>query len=643
MSDRDILNLDDGASLDGAPANDGQWDDDLLGGFPDDDPAAEDSARPPADTARGQVKKKQKKQKKQEPTPVAAARIEPPRGPKVRPRRRSPQRGAGVLCFLLVVLAGLTMSTGLLTAIGATPEVLLDFSGFNDPATIGDFQAHPVNAFWLATLVTLVAAMLAAVAVERRIGSLDGTAADSAQKLSAIARLDPEQPATWQDPSLQSDPDLAASISSLLGHYNLQQAKLMRYVDLEGELHRLEKAFAESDLDQLAGQWENPSAGSLADQMVRVIDDRQAEHRDREQHLRRFEDQGADLVTGLRDARGWNATTLDQISQQGAAAERVARQVGKLAHAVADTQQQQAQIDRLRQALQSVQEELATLPARGAERRRDPEAPLMTLVERASRLAFQIAMEVARLGAKGERLLPLTQDLEELTTELRHQTDQGGREGKENPVERALDAVRGRLAELDPSVLADGGRTALATAVTEVAPLASQAAEALAQVVRGFNVQTARLSQLLGTAVDLTGIDINVEDESTSGDGDGLAVEQFDPFGSESAPGSGLVADPFASSGGSIFDTSTVPGLDREFSQTALPGTNDVPAPPPLPEATSLPEAAPLPVTGLGVPQEAEKVYDLTEFDATRLLPEPTAEPAPAVHDLSEFGAVKIS
>ena len=47
--------------------------------------------------------------------------------------------------------------------------------------------------------------------------------------LEAIRHLDPEKPDTWQREELQSDPDLAAATSSLLGHYNLQQAKLERY------------------------------------------------------------------------------------------------------------------------------------------------------------------------------------------------------------------------------------------------------------------------------------------------------------------------------------------------------------------------------------------------------------------------------
>ena len=40
------------------------------------------------------------------------------------------------------------------------------------------------------------------------------------------------------------------------------------------------------------------------------------------------------------------------------------------------------------------------------------------LVDRGSKLAFQIAMEVARLGPRGERLLPMTQALEELWKRL---------------------------------------------------------------------------------------------------------------------------------------------------------------------------------------------------------------------------------
>ncbi len=42
---------------------------------------------------------------------------------------------------------------------------------------------------------------------------------------------------------------------------------------------------------------------------------------------------------------------------------------------------------------------------------RDQMGKMNSLVDRGSKLAFQMAMEVARLGTRGERLLPMTQSL----------------------------------------------------------------------------------------------------------------------------------------------------------------------------------------------------------------------------------------
>jgi len=628
-----------------------EWDADLLDGFPDDDPAASDQDA--MATA----------------TPSAASSTSQPRGKapsvKSQPQRRR-SGGGGFLCFILVLLAGLTLSTGLLTATGAQPEMLLDFSGFQDPLTIGDFRAHPVNAFWLAALITLAAAVMAAVAVDRRVSGLSQSTDVDGEKLAAMAQLDPERPETWQDERLQSDPDLAPVVSNLLGHYNLQQAKLMRYVDLEGELHRLEAAIADQNADALDAAWENPAAGSLADQVARVLKRNQEMDEQATGRTEGFEEQGPDLVTGLRDARTWNNTTLESLNQQGAAAERLARGLSKLADMLPQDDQRQRQRDRVRQALTAVQTELANLPVRGAEKRRDLEAPLTGLVERASRLAFQIAMEVARLGVKGERLLPLTQDLEELTTELRRSTEGSSRETEDDPRERALDTVRGRLAELDPKILEGDASDGLGDSLRELTPLAGQSAQALAQVSRTFNVQTARLVQMLNVMGDLTGMDVAGEGDPTAAPGSGLAVEAYDPFGSQAAPESGLVADPFASSAGSIFDTSTAADAG-EFGQNLLadtpepaaetpaatvePGLMDLtpePAEPVAPTASVEPldlaePAEPTEPITEGVPSAAETIYDLSEFSAEKLAPEAVAEPAEPIYDLSEFGAERIS
>ncbi|MBD3220718.1 hypothetical protein GF314_05710 [bacterium] len=643
MSERDYLDLDDGAK--DADASAGEWDADLLSDFPEDDPAAaEDDLdlalddpdledQPDAGTT----------------TPTDAKEKTAGKGRKGRARkRRSPGsrvRGGAFLSFLLVLLGGLTLGSGLITAAGITPEALLDFSGFRDPMTIGDFRSYPVNAFWLSAVVMLFAGFLAALAVERRVRHLLVQAEEDAAILGAIRGLDPEKPETWQRDELQHDPELAAVTSGLLGHFNLQQAKLTRYVGLEGEMHRLEKAMSEGNLADLAADWESPPVGSLADQCQRLLKEAEEARSMARDQSSALEAQGPDLVTGLRDARTWNATTLETLHHQGAAAERVARHLGKLTEQLSEDDPRSRQRDRLRQALVAVQSELANLPTRAAEGEGEGGASIVTLVERASRLAFQIAMEVARLGTKGERLLPLTQDLEELTTALRKSTDASvsGEDG--DPRERVIETVRGRLAELDPTVLEDDESTDLAASLREVAPVAGESASGLVKLAQTFNVQSARIDQLLNVMGDLTGLDTGGTGDATAAPGASLAVEQYDPFGSEAATDAGLVADPFARSGGSIFDADSAAGGD--FQQAAVPGLEESLTTAPEPMSVSMPESVPAsPLAGEvlteGVSSEDEKIYDLAEFDAVPLPPAAGAEGEETIYDLAEFGAERI-
>ena len=528
MSDRDYLDLNDDLQDEGPDAPEGEWDADLMDGFPADDPAADDAViddaviddvavtAPMAPPVMDDGLAAMDDPVAPEPDPAKAKKT-----PK-RSRRVPRDRGTGVLCFMLVLLAGLTLGTGLLTATGAAPEALLDFSGFTDPLAMGDFQAHPINAFWLAAVVTLLVALMAGVAVDRRLRGLSHGVVDQEEILEAIRQLDPEVPATWERQELQSDAGVAAVTSGLLGHYSLQQAKLERYVGLEGELHRLEKAMVDENQDDLQGNWENPAAGSLADQAVRLCQASEELARGSSQHQQAASDQGPDLVAGLSDANSWQAATADQVKLQGAGIERVFRHLSKLAENAADVDDLAPRRDRLRQAIEAVRQELSAVPARAARGEAD-DGSLGPLIERASRLAFQIAMEVARLGAKGERLLPLTQDLEELTTELRAMIDRDkSQPGEDDPRDRALAAVRGRLAELDPDVLQSYPADSYAAAVKELAPAAGEVAAGLANIAKNFGVQDHRLQQMQQLATAITG------------------VEATDAGNPDAAPGSGM-------------------------------------------------------------------------------------------------------
>ena len=75
------------------------------------------------------------------------------------------------------------------------------------------------------------------------------------------------------------------------------------------------------------------AVGSLADQILRLLQSRAELSRDADKNEQALSEQGPDLVAGLRDARSWQAVTLSQVKQQGSGVERIFRRLGKLAEA----------------------------------------------------------------------------------------------------------------------------------------------------------------------------------------------------------------------------------------------------------------------------------------------------------------------
>ena len=203
------------------------------------------------------------------------------------------------------------------------------------------------------------------------------------------------------------------------------------------------------------------------------------------------------------------------------------------------------------------------------------------------------------------------------------------------------------LTELDPSILQADGAGDPTAAVRALVPAAAETAASLAQLSQGFGAQGERLAQIAGLAAEITGIEIDSGVESQPDGGGGMLVDRFDPFGAGTQPEGGLVADPFASNGGSIFDTPAGDG-GEEFAQTVLPGQEDTLFTRDDPFAGSTSGAVDLdgagdPVPDAPLPSDAEKVYDLAEFDAQLLPSADVVESQPeAVHELSEFDAVRI-
>lgn len=610
------------------------------------------------------------------PSPAAKVPVAVPVAATV-PLMRRDRRAAGPDLRGVMVAAA--------TLVVALPVTLGVFSGVRtSPATLVGLtpEAKGVSLpFLLGVVVTLALAVGAGIAFTAWTRRFSQKHAADQALLAAIAGLDLEDARGWQAPVLVADPAMAALTERLLGTYRLQQAKLTRYVCLDGELHRLGKALACSAREDLEGQWDNVAVGTAADEALRIIDRLAVVETELAAAQKQIADAGPDLVSHLAEARAWTTTAVEQVNAQGAAIERLLVKLGRVAEA-ANPDDNRART-RQEQVIAAIRQDLAEAPARGARPHAEATATLTRLVDRASKLAFQIAMEVARLAGKNERLLPMTQDLEELTTELRGVVSASGDGESPDRTGRVLENVRGRIAELATALAerAEESPNNAQVITGELTPAARQVATALQQVSRGISGQIQRLDQLLQLASNLTGIDIpaTATVEAAIEPGNSLLVDRFDPFHTgRPGEGPGILADPFANSR-SVFN----PGpIDSDFCQSTLPGlesTIAAPSPlvddivvatpavtfadepaPALPPALDLPSVAASPtiaeldddlVENAGAPfvtaldeeatqdevatldvaaeflrespadREEDRIYDLSEFDAERLAP----------------------
>lgn len=587
------------------------------------------------------------------PTPVVKAPTADSAAPNIRRGRRTAGADVrGLLVAAVAVVVSLPVTLGVLSAVRTSPASLVGLTP----------ERHGLSLpFLLGVAVTLALAAGAGLAFttwSRRMSQKQ--AADQAL-LAAVVGLDLEDARGWQAPVLVADPAMAALTERLLGTYRLQQAKLTRFVCLDGEVHRLGKALACSAREDLEGQWDNVAVGTAADEALRIIDRLATVEAELAAARKQVAEAGPDLVTNLAEARAWTTTANDQVNAQGAAIERLLVKLARLAEAAGPDEGRAR--TRLEQVVAAIRQDLAEAPARSARPHAETAATLTRLVDRASKLAFQIAMEVARLAGKNERLLPMTQDLEELTTELRAVVANGGEGESPDRTGRVLENVRGRVAELAAALAertddAAGGAQAISG---DVAPAARQVATALQQVSRGIAGQTQRLDQVLQLASHLTGIDVppTASVESVVEPGNALLVDRFDPFHT-GRPGEapGIVADPFANSR-SVFN----PGpIDSDFCQSTLPGIESTIVAPltsaftPAATTPSEPPAAPAPLPDFELPSVDETPAamdppdDRPAFDATPTASATNAAPAFAteptggqdedrIHDLSEFDA----
>lgn len=583
----------------------------------------------------------------------------------------APPLALGMLFFLATIAAAVGIGYGVMLALGGHPSQLLDFDGLRNFDRLFAFGEHPVNLFWLLAIAVMVLGLLVSGAVARVVRKVRQQAEWRQALLDRLTALTLESEEAWHAEELQDDPAVAAFAANILHEWRVVQGKLTRSISQDAELRRLEKALIDNTRVDMTSGFESPAVSSLADEVLRQFDDRLSAEQEGQALLARLADDGGDQVAILNEACSWNSATLDQISVQGAAIERLGVKAKKMSEAARNLGDSLSGEDR-RAALTRMQEELASIPlGSGNDGTGAPNAGLRDVADRAGKLTFKITMEVARLGAKGEHLLPLTQALEELTNSFRDLADGGTGNGGagQNELAAALGRVRQRLATLQESEELVGepleAWNQLVDSAGEIPPLARQISEQLVALARDFNQQTDRLVDLGRRYGELTGVPFDSQapasGQASTPPAGGLDVEQHDPFGSrnvtvEPTP---QVADPFAGASNSPFGDDVTTGatnpngsiMEPELPPIAQTDPSKASDGPPEPGAIDLdsgpeskPEAATTAAPEVALSSDEDRIYDLAEFGAVPLTEEAGTATATEdrIYDLEEFGAVAI-
>ncbi len=514
----------------------------------------------------------------------------------------------GLRFTFAILIAAIGLAGGVIYVADVDPLSLWKPEGLLQVDQLINFEAFPMNLLYLIGIGVVLLAVLGGWAVAhgvRKAGRRHEHASVLLNKLTAL-RLDDEKP--WQSADFKTDPQVAAFVAETLGSWRLQMAREKKNSGLEGEIRRLQKGLEAKDRQALTDRFDNLVAGTLADAVVDLYDEYQVALNEIRNVRDKDANESQELMDLLQDARSWQRRTREKLAAQGVSVEKLAGQLADVAHKAEslDNSDQQVAIGA---AVSDITREIEAWSSKG--HAGDQLVGLNDLVDRGSKLAFQMAMEVARLGTRGERLLPMTQSLEELTNEFRQATaalaDNDGAEAYVE-IKRRLDQVQARL-----TGGAGPDSAALVVQAQNLVGNANQTRQNLQETVQSFGNQGRRLDNLGSRLGQFSGVEFD-PDAVAAGNPDnppegGMNINQHDPFGQQQ------VAEP---TGATEVDP---------FSQPLAAG--------PLVLESPLPTAE-------------EKVYDLAEFGAKRI-DEGMAEESvrtggeDRVYDLSEFGAVALS
>jgi len=545
----------------------------------------------------------------------------------------------GLLFFLATLLAGAGSSYAMLYIMGGRLQQLLELQ----PPLLY-IAAGVVGGMLLLAIFGSMAISRAATATSRHYEA-------SENLLDKIARLNIQEMEGWQDEDFTIIPELANNLLTMKYTHERLISKHTRTVGLDGELLRLEKALVNGERIDLTSKYDHPAAGRLADEALRLLDERAQARTRWEELTNKLKDTGEPLCQGVNDATRWNNTTFSELQHQAKVVTNLKKKIELLVQAAHQQQQESQGDDALNQALANAESELSRAVVSDANQTLSTAAAaLRDLVEREGKLAFQIAMVVARLGRDGEPLLPLTQKLEGLTNDFKQIASKldelvGNHEGSTAVVHSVCKQLQGVQGLAGKSSKADQIWEQVAVRIKELTPAVNQVLATLNEMPPQFNLQTERLNELGSACAQLTGV---TYEKLEPGEIDGTAessdmeVERFDPFSNGEAATSPSGEEPLAArppvpGANGVTNTGAKSKAQRKVAPAAEPIFENTQSVDPF-AATSDTDQAPL-------PESQEKVYDLSEFDAVTVADKDAAaaKEEDRIYDLEEFGAVAIS
>jgi len=564
--------------------------------------------------------------------------------------------GMGFLFAASIMVAGIGVGGAVLFAEGVNPASLWQPQEMLKIDQLLNFSEHPLNIIYMVSLGITFLALLGSyrmgkVAVESN--SRTRAAEEMLDRMCAL-RLD-EQDA-WRDEQFKAFPPAEEFAIKTLGAWRLQEARQKRLMGIEGEIHRLEKALAGDSRTDLTGRYDNPAVGRLVDEMLRHFDARDAAVKKAAEVEKRDEDAGQDILDSVHETCAWNWRARTRVEEGGIEATRLADALNILASDVHETSTRSGDNTGVLDVLSGVRSDLTSLvkTSRKGGTTTEVHGELNDLVDRGSKLAFQIAMEVTRLGPRGERLLPMSKTLEDLTTDFRKAIDSlPAGEADDSPDNSAVSSVSAKLDTLEELFKAEmeTDHADLSGPISKAAPVAARLAEDLAGLAEDFNGQGDRLNEM-GTAVaDLSGQTFEPESapepKSSLAEVEPLVLDRQEPkktsrvtdadhepfvdhsrgFTLDPEP---VLETPLSGDGETVYDQDVEGASDEEVFELETFGAAPVEAPLDTPEAE------------LDSVDE-EPVYDLDQFAAEPLeTAAPGAGAEETVYDLDAFGAAPM-